>query len=385
MVTEKQLEAILQYQPDSIPITSLYLSFDQEAKKQNQHKIVLKDLFRYKTEKSYFKNLSEEAQESIKRDFEKIQNYISMEYDRDGDAKQSLAIFSCSSEDLWEMQSFQMPMETSMVINPHPYLRPFVEAANRHRNYAIILVDRAKARILEVKLGDVVEHLHVHEQDMPDQVKEGDFGGTSERRIERHINTHVSRHLKNIAEKAMQLQQEHDYKWVYIGGRQEIINEFEGMLHSYVKDRVEDHIVVEPHAPLEEVLEKARKVEQESRKNYEDQTLSRLSDEIGSGQKGISGFPGTLNAQQRGQIDTLLVQEDFSTKGYYCPNCNFLAVKEQEKCPLDDSILRRTPDVIDNLIFNVLKQGASVEMISQEMDRFDNVGAFLRFPFQKSE
>ncbi|MCF7803999.1 MAG: hypothetical protein K9N46_01685 [Candidatus Marinimicrobia bacterium] len=383
MVTEKQLSGILNYQPANIPITTLYLSFDEEAKKTNQHKIVLKDLFRYKTEKTYFNNLSESAQESVKRDFEKIQDYISMEYDQDGSGSRSVAIFSCAAEDLWETQKYDMPMETSMVINPHPYLRPFVEAASEYRNYAIILVDRAKARILEVKLGKVIERLHVLEEDMPDQVKEGDFGGTSERRIERHINEHVHRHLKQVAEKALELHQQHDYKWIYVGGRQEIINEFEGMLHSYLKERIEGHLVVEPHAPMEEVLKKANEAAESTRSDYETKLLDRLSDEIGSGQRGISGIPGTLNAQQRGQIETLIVQDNFSTKGWYCPECNHLSVKEQT-CPLDGSELRRTPDLIDNLIFNVLKQGASIEMIAGDMGHLDNVGAILRYPIQKT-
>lgn len=383
MVTEKQLSTILEYQPNNIPITTFYLSFDQEAKKHNQHKIILKDLFRYKTEKSYFKKLTTEAQESVKNDFDRIQEYIATEYDQDG--SKSVAVFACSAEGLWQTQQFDMPMETSMVINPHPYLRPYIQAASEHRNYAIILVDRAKSRIVEVKYGAVVEHLHIHEEEMPDQVKEGDFGGTSERRIERHINEHVHRHLKSVAEKALELQQAHDYKWVYIGGRQELIKEFENMLHSYVRDNVEDHIVVEPHAPMKEVLEKASTVEAKSRKNYEEELLQRLSDEIGSGQRGISGMPGTLNAQQRGQIDTLLVQEDFSIKGLYCPECNFLTIKPQETCPLDGAELHRTPDIIDNLIYNVLKQGASVEMLAQDMNNFDNIGALLRFPFQKAE
>jgi len=385
MITADQLQTILSFQPDSAPITTLYLSFDEEAKKQKQHKIMLKDLFRYKTEKTYFKNLSENAQKSVRDDFDRIEDYITMEYGQDAGSK-SIAVYSCSAEDLWETMHFNVPMETSMVVNPHPYLRPLVEAASEHRNYAIILIDRSKAAILEVRLGRVIEHVRVREEDMPDQVKEGNFGGTSERRIERHINDHVHQHLKDVAEKAMELQQAHDYKWVYIGGRQEIINEFKNHLHSYVKERLLGQIVVEPHAPIEEVLEKASQAEEQSRQEYEQQRLEQLSDEIGSRQRGIGGLTAILHAQQRGQVETLLIQEDFSRKGFFCRECYYLTTnKDQKTCPIDGSQLYRTPDVVDNLILNVLKQGGAAETLFTGMEEFDGIGAFLRYPMQQQQ
>mgnify|MGYP006279204247 CR=1 FL=1 len=384
MITAEQLQTILNFQPDHIPITTLYLSFDEQAKKQKEHKILLKDFFRYKTEKSYFKNLESEAKDSVREDFDRIEEYINMEYGQ-GEQSKSLAIYSCSGEDLWETLQFDVPLETSMVINPHPYLRPLVEAASEHRNYAIILVDRAKAAILEIRLGRVIEHMRVREDDMPDQVKEGDFGGTSERRIERHINDHVRQHLKNIADKAMELQQAHDYKWVYIGGRREIINEFEDLLHSYVRERIQDHIVIEPHAPMDEVLERASQAEENARMEYEKRRLRNLSDEIGARQRGLAGLEPILKSQVRGQVETLLVQEDFSRKGYYCKECYFLTENEEtEECPVDGSTLYRTPDVVDNLIYNVLKQGGGAEAISQSMEDFSGIGAFLRYPIQQT-
>lgn len=382
MFNAKELSHVLEYHPTEMPITTFYLNLDEESIKHKQHRILLKDLFRYKTEKSYFKNLNDNAQSSVQNDFGKIEDFVTMQLNQI-DGKKSLAVFSCSSNNLWETLGLAVPLETSMVINPHPYLRPLVEASSAHRKYAIILVDRAKARILEVDMGKTNEHLHIHEEDMPDQVKEGNFEGTSERRIERHINDHVRQHLKSVAEKAKELQQAHHFKWIYLGGRQEILSEFEKLLHSYVKENVEGTIIIEPHAPLEEVIKRAEKAEAASREKYEARMLTQLSDEIGKSARGIAGMAGVLNAQRRGQIDTLLVQEDFSTKGFYCPKCNYMTVKPEEKCPLDDSQLLRTPDIIDNLINDVIKQGASVEMIKKPMEDFDNIGALLRFPLIK--
>jgi len=381
MVTTSQLSGILKFEPLEKQITSFYISVDEEGKKNNKHKIILKDLLKYKSGKSYFKNLKDTEKESVQQDFKKIEDYVNMEFDMDGNGSRSVAIFSCSEEDLWESMKFSVPMETSMVVNTHPYLRPLVEAASLHRNYAIILVDRAKARIVENQMGNITEHMHVHIDDMPDQVKKGDFEGTSERRYERHINDHVRRHLKRVAEEAKKLQEQHDYKWIYIGGRQDVINEFEKLTHSYIKERIQGHLIVEPHASMDEVLEKASDAEKNSLNAYEKQLLDRLQNEVGAGNLGISGMAGVLRAQQQGQVDTLLVQHDYSQKGFYCPDCNYLTIEEGNRCPIDETKLRRTPDIVDNLIYNVLKQGASVEMVTKQMDDFSDIGAFLRFPF----
>lgn len=379
MFNAKQLSHVLEYQPSEMPMTTLYLDLDEESIKHRQHKIMLKDLFKYKTEKSYYQNLSDDARESVDQDFAKMEDFINNQYQIDG--KKSLVVFSCAAKNLWETVDLKVSLDTSMVINPHPYLRPLVEASSAHRKYVLILVDRAKARIIGVNLGETTEYLHIHEEDMPDQVKKGDFEGTSERRIERHINDHVKQHLKKIAEQAKQLQQQHNFQWIYLGGRQEIINEFEGLLHNYVREHVEGHIVVEPHAPLDEVLKKVMAAEAESREKYESRLLERLGDEIGQGARGIAGMQGVLNVQRKGQIDTLLVQENFAVKGYYCTACNFMTIREDEKsCPLDGSKLRRTPDIVDSLINDVIKQGASVEMIKKDMSDFDDIAALLRFP-----
>jgi|GEM_PF-154758 len=380
MVTALDLGNILDFEPVNKPITTLYLSIDAEGKKNKQHKILFKDILKYKSQKTYFKNLTQEESQSVQNDFKKIEDYINMEFGMNGDASRSVAIFSCSEADLWESIKFSVPMDTSMVVNRHPYLRPLVEAASRHRNYALILVDRAKARIVEMRMGKAVEHFHVHEEDMPDQVKKGGFGGTTERRVERHINDHVRWHLKRVAEEAKKLQEKHDYKWVYIGGRPEIINEFEKVLHSYVKERVVGHLELEPGAPLKEVLEKVGAAEQDALVRYEKQFMRRLNNGIGQSRMGIGGILGVLHAQQHSQIDTLLIQQDFSRKGMYCPRCNYLTIHQEETCPLDGEDLRRTPDIVDNLIYNVLKQGASVEMISREMEDYGDIGAILRYP-----
>ncbi len=380
MVTTSHLSSILQFEPMDKPITSMYLSVDEEAKKNKQHKIILKDILKYKSGKTYFKNLTDAERQSVETDFKKIEDYINMEFDLNGGGGKSVAIFSCSQEDLWESMQFSVRMETAMVVNNHPYLRPFVEAASQNRNYAIVLVDRAKARIFEMRMGEPIERMHVHDQEIPDQVKTGDFGGTSERRYERHINDHVKRHLKYVAEEAMKLQESHDYKWIYLGGRQEILNEFEKVLHSYVKERVVGQIIVEPHASITEVLDKAFVAEKEALQQYEKQLLDRLQDQIGSGELGIQDIHKVLMAQQHGQIDTLVVHKEFGLKGLYCPQCNYLTVEKENLCSLDDTELRRTPDIVDNLIYNVLKQGAQVEMVSSDMKDMGDIGAFLRFP-----
>ena len=388
MITAEELSAVLDYEANEAPITTLYLSFDPEAKKQDQHKIKLKEMFRYKKDKSYFKNLSEEAQQSVENDFKQIEEYVNMDFDEDIASAKSMVIFSSSANNLWENRKFAVPMETSMVVNPHPYLRPLVEASSQHRNYAIILVDRNKARILEVDLDGTLELLNIEEADIPDQVREGGdkkglTGGTGERQIERHINTHVKKHLKNVAEEAMKLQQENNFSWIYLGGRQEIINEFEKVLHSYVTEKVQGQLVVEPNATLDLVLERAREAEQKSVEQYEEQLIANLTEEVSRHAKGIAGMLGVMDAQQKGQIETLVVQEELSQKGYYCPECNYLSINEGEQCPLHEVELKRTPDIVDELIYQAMKQGASVEIVSQDMSDFNQVGAFLRFPVQK--
>jgi peptide subunit release factor 1 (eRF1) len=103
---------------------------------------------------------------------------------------------------------------------------------SHYRSYAVILIDRMKARIFESRLGEFKEHFHV-EDNAPEQVKVGGFKGRQERKVERNIHEGTIQHYKEVAQVAFDLFQKYKFHWVILGGRKDVLSEFTRYLHTY--------------------------------------------------------------------------------------------------------------------------------------------------------
>ena len=62
-----------------------------------------------------------------------------------------------------------------------------------------MVLDREKAFLLEVSMGEVEEQSSLQDQ-VPPRTRATDWGGYRERRIERHVDQEVERHYERVAE-----------------------------------------------------------------------------------------------------------------------------------------------------------------------------------------
>ncbi|MFQ6617559.1 MAG: hypothetical protein ACE5QV_02615 [Fidelibacterota bacterium] len=377
MISQKDLSELARYEVQEYPVTSLYLNVNSESIKPKTYITNLKDLIKIKRNKSYFSRLTISRRKSVEMDFKRLQKFISEEYD-DRD-KRGIAVFTCYKKGLWKVFYLPVPVGNELIVNHNPYIKPLSSILSEYRNYAVVLVDRAKARIFEVKMNRFEDYFHIVD-DVPDQVKESGWGGYKERRIERHIMQHVTDHLKKVGTKLMELFKEREFNWLIIGGRREIISTFENLLHSYLKERIIGRIVVEPDAPIEDVFEKVRKLEIEARIIYERRLVKNLIDRVHDSRKAVDGILACLNFLYQGQVDTLVIKKGYGKKGVSCIKCGYLGLEISDRCPICGSnSLEKVPDVVDEAITLAYRQGCKVEHVTVNMSSLANIAAFLRY------
>jgi peptide chain release factor subunit 1 len=376
MISREILSELIAFNPEQYLTTTLYLRIEKTP--QLSHSIELKDLIKIRRRELETQKWSQEVKKSLETDFKNIQDYVNLEFARDG--VNTLAIFSCSALKFWKVVTLQIPIQSQLVIQPQPFYRPLSSVLDQHKRFLFILIERAKARLFEISAGEILEHSDILD-DVPSKVKEGGFGGYEERRIERHIEDHVRRHFKHAAETADQFSKKYSTDYVIMAGSETNTSEFRQYLPNGLGSKVVAVVHEEMTASPKDILDKTMKIEKEMRQKEETQLVNQLFNEVNSGGLGILGLDSTLRALQRGQVNQLLVQEGFEREGYQCVSCMSLHTKNGS-CDFCGANTNNVTDIVAEAVRDALKQGCQVKYISlagSQLAAAGNIGAVLRF------
>ncbi|MDD5766619.1 MAG: hypothetical protein PHW79_10290 [Candidatus Marinimicrobia bacterium] len=375
MIREQLTKELIRFEKKEFPVTSVYLTLGISTGNRKSHIVELKKMIKYKKNTTYFKQLPENEQSSVLADFDRILNWFNEELDTT--KALSSICFASSGSGFWKTLNLKRPLVNELVIQPKPYIRPLSTFFSIHRNYALILIDRTKAKIFESHIGEFTEQ-YTTENAAPEPVRGAGFQGNLERKAERNIQQTVIQHYKQVAQQVFDFNQKKNFDWIILGGKHETINEFRKYLHAYVASKIADDIEVESTAPLNEVLMKAQQTEIKAREEYEKKLLA---DFIAKEQKNqaVEGIQAVISKIVENWVDTLIIQEDFVHKGVFCRNDNFLSLDVTERCPIDGSSLERTNDIVEQLLHIALSQGVNVQYVKSPMDSWGKIMATLRF------
>lgn len=368
------IQSLQSLKTDDNPVTTVYLDVSTSQKLRSAE-IIVNNLFKQKKEKTFYKNLSEEEKKSVEKDIQGIIKYLNNQV---GGSHRSLMIVSSSRAFVWQIVPLGFPVENLMVIQDRPYLRPVLEGMSHERNYAIVLVDQGKAKILSNDLG-VKEELFNVVNLLPDNAGEGGFGGMDERKNERHREEIVAKHYKNVASQLEQLDQKYHFEWIVLGGLKEATGDFVHYLRPDLKEKISLEIPVDPNLPIDKVFQQVDKEIPACRQKFEQDLLNTLANEFHKNYKGVTGIYDVEMALQQGQVDTLLIQDGFQRKGRVCRKCFHTTTNNEDICPSCGHTMVRTLDVADELIHMAIDTGAGVEFIATDMEEFTPISAILRY------
>src|SRR5262245_9687392 len=168
MISREVLSELIAFNPEQYLTTTLYLRIEKTP--QLSHSIELKDLIKMRRKELETQKWSQDAKKSLEGDLKKIQEYVTLEFARDG--VNTLVIFSCSALKFWKVVTLQIPIQSQLIIQPQPFYRPISLVLDQNKRFLFILIERAKARLFEIYAGEVLEHSDILD-DVPSKVKEG--------------------------------------------------------------------------------------------------------------------------------------------------------------------------------------------------------------------
>lgn len=370
------LRKLADWPTSGLPATTLYLDADgRRYPRQADVERHADSLLRKAT--TVANDLDRDGARSVCRDAQLITDFIGERLDRRG--SRGLAVFSCADAGLWHDQSLPGPIRDLVVVRAAPYVLPLEAVVERAESICVALVDREKGRIVVTRLGESQEVSWILD-DVPGQ---HDQGGWAQARLGRHIDDHVQRHLKRVAEALLRLQREGRFDHLVLGGPEEVVAELERDLHDYVRRAVVDRAPLPVTAPLAEIEGVAAAVERRLEREREEETVRRLEGGAATG-RAVLGFDEVLEALPQARVETLVVAAGLVAEGVRCPACGRLATAGA-RCPVCGAATVAEPELVEAAVEAALRSGARVETIPSEaegatrLDEAGGLGALLRF------
>ena len=354
-------------------VTSCYLDVDgRRYPRHVDYEHQLDHLLRHARERAA--GLEPAAVHSMEADLGRISSWVKAGFDRS--RVRGLAFFSCSAEGFFEVIESPLPVRNEIVVNSSPHVRQLESLVQAYGRFAVVLVDRQRARLFRFEQGEVSECTEVFDA-VP---RRHDQGGRSAANIQRHTDELAHKHLKHAAEVTFEEVGRNPVDHLILGGPHEVVTEFETLLHPYLKERVAARLSIMVTAAPEEVRHAALGVEDELARAAEEAMVERLRNQVGAGNAGVAGLEATLRALVERRVDTLLVSDGYEAPGWRCPSCRWLAVKGRG-CPVCGTSMELVEDVVEQAVEEALANKCRVEVVreSADLDVLGRIGALLRF------
>lgn len=339
------------------PIISLYLHFShREAREMDRIRIFLKNI-----SKEISKN---KEWEILKKDVKDIQNFVKEKITPN---THGIAIFSSSPIKLWETFQFWVPLMDSFTISNSPNIKPLIRTIDDYEMTLLIIVDSEYARIFSIT-PEAVLHQVIFNDDFPGRHKQGYW---EQARYARHIEEHMYRHHKQVADEIIHLWDKNRFSNLILAGQEHIISSFEELLPKRVKENVIGYLKLQMNEKEEVILNEAvhliRKVEEE--KSKEEREKFRKMGLL------VEDLEEIAQAANEGRIMRLYVKAGSNLKGWRCPSCGTIGSEITNVCYICNQKVEET-DLIEEVILKAERDGALID-VSFQLEK--DITAALRF------
>jgi peptide subunit release factor 1 (eRF1) len=273
------------------------------------------------------------------------------------------------------------PVRSVARFEARPVLAPLIAALEEHRRYAVVLFDKARARILTVLLGRVEEETQI-ESDVPGKSAVGGFGGYLQARYDRHRETHLHAHARRTVEHLWAIDRSRPIHTLILAGPPEAL----AALRAALPRALERIAVVAEGVPMDaitpDVVHRVEAIERAAHDAEDRAFVASLLDAARSHGPAALGWRQTLDAVADGRVHKLAVITGVTRAGVECPQCDYLAVGQLTRCPRCEEPLWEAPDLAEAAVRRALLADSTVHYLTPESGSElmpHEIGALLRY------
>jgi len=399
MITREQIHELAQFEDQAGCALSFY--FQPSAPRNKAHKeetILTKDLAREalrqlesKNKNSKDKDKHKDKHESARADLDRV---VRLSHDLFSSGVRShgtrgnhaRAIFACSAQGFW--REYDLPAKlsaTQLSVDRHFHLKPLAQLLGAFPRIGILLVDRHRARLFDLRLGELTERMDFLHP-ITRRGRGDGFGGYDAGHAERRVADDALHHFKFIAEFLKDaLGKEKDKQmfdmWI-LGCQDTHWSQLEPQLHPYVSQKLLGRFSAElAHVSLKEIRSQAEKIFAGVQQRRCQEVLRETLSQARHNARGVTGLRRVLHSLELGEVQTLLLGQNYHSQAVECSNCGHLDPHLLSLCPVCGHETREVVDVSEAILPRVIRHDIELFYVKDDpdFDKVGNIAALLRF------
>lgn len=382
-MTREQLRELAEFQAEKSCAVSFY--FQPSTPRNKAHKedtILIKDLAREALHNLESKGLKD----SVKPDIERV---VRLSGELRGNGIHGKAVFAYSAQNLW--REYDVPPTlpgTQLFIDRHFHLKPLANLMGASPLLGVVLIDRHRARIFDLRLGELTEREDLFHP-LPRRGRSDGYAGYEGGHAQRRVDDEARQHFKHVAEALKDLLDKGVFeKWI-LACQDAHVSMFEPQLHPYVSQALIGRFHADlAHASRDEIRSHAQEIVQrwknERRRELVSQVLSQARSSNG---RGVTGLRRVLRSLELGEVQTLLIGQNLQAHAVECSGCGHIDAHLVSYCPVCGRATQEVVDVGEAILPWVIRREIETFYVKDdpEFDKIGNIAALLRFRSDKVE
>ena len=375
-ITREQVRELAEFQDEKSCAVSFY--FQPSAPRNKAHKedvILVKDLAR-----EALRSLeSKGRKECARADMDRI---LRLSGELRSNGTHGKAVFACAAQNIW--REYDLPANlpaTQLFIDHHFHLKPIAHLLGASPLLGVVLVDRHRARIFDLRLGELTERedlFHPLSRKGRSDGYAGYDGGHAQRRVE----DETRQHFKNVAESLKELLEKGVFeKWILAcpDSHRALL---ESQLHSYVSQALIGRFHADlGHATRDEIRTHAQAIKEQWKADRRRDLVVQALSQARSNGRAVTGLRRVLRSLELGEVQTLLLGENLQAHAVECSGCGHIDAHLVSSCPVCGRATQEVVDVGEAILPWVIRRDIETFYVKDdpEFDKVGNIAALLRF------
>jgi peptide subunit release factor 1 (eRF1) len=378
MISRDELRQLARFEcqrTNELAISFYFQPRTPQDKSHREEAILAKDLVRKTLHELQLNGLQRQATEDLER-------ILHLAEGLHGNQARAKAIFACAGRNVW--REFDLPpvsTATKLFVNRRFHLKPLAPVFSEHPPLWLALIDRQTARFFEVQFDRVSEQGSMQDP-VPRHGRSDGYLGYDAGHLERHVEDEVRRHYVRAAEFLKDAAERKKFEALVIACHDVNWPDVQGQLHSYVQKKMLGRFSADfVTLSSEKAAEEARKILHDSLQRHHQTLVGETLNEAKSNRRGVTGLRRVLRATEQGEVETIIMSQEYSARAVECTNCGHLDSHLVPYCPVCGRGTRSLDDVCEALIPVVVRNNIGLVLVPQDeaLDQVGNIAALLRF------
>ena len=381
-ITREQIRELAEFQDEKSCAVSFY--FQPSTPRNKAHKeetILVKDLVR-------------DALRSLERKDKKVaarpdlDRILQLSGELRSNGTHGKAVFACAAKNVW--REYDLPATlpaTQLFVDRHFHLKPIAHLLGASPLLGVVLVDRHRARIFDLRLGELTEREDLFHP-LSRKGRSDGYAGYDGGHAQRRVDDEARQHFKNVAEVLKDLLEKGVFeKWI-LACQDAHRSLLEPQLHSYVSQALIGRFHADlAHITRDEIRTHAQQIVEQWQGDRLRELVSHALGEARSNGRGVTGLRRVLRSLELGEVQTLLLGENLQAHAVECTGCGHVDAHLVSFCPVCGRATQEIVDVGEAILPWVIRRDVETFYLKDdpEFDKVGNIAALLRFRSENVE